>query len=265
MHSETRGEGTPLVLIHGFGVDHRILLPLDETIAAHGGWRRIYVDLPGMGQTPIGEVASTEDVARALTDAVREAVGDEPFAVLGNSYGGMLARRLAHDFGEQVLGLATLAGVFVAKHGARTAPPRTVLHEEPALFDGVPEKTATGYRDFAVWQSAAGLANYVETVEPGVEAIDQPALERIAQNYAFDVEPEDAASGPFTKPALFVVGRQDEVVGYVDAWRRLEHYPRASFLVLDAAGHNIIGEQFGLVGAAVTEWLERIRRDSASR
>ncbi|MCL2516078.1 MAG: alpha/beta hydrolase [Microbacteriaceae bacterium] len=262
MHIESRGEGTPLVLIHGFGVDHRILLPLDPVIAG-GGWRRVYLDLPGMGRSPIGEIASSEGVAAAVAGAVREAVGDEPFAVLGNSYGGMLARRVAHDFGAQVLGLATLAGVFVAAHGARTAPPRTVLHEEPAIFAGIDPQVAEGYRNFAVWQSAAGLENFIETVQPGLDAMDQKALERIAEHYSFDVEPEDAASAPFTRPSLFIAGRHDEVTGYQDAWQRLDHYPRGSFLVLDAAGHNIIGEQFELVSAAVGEWLGRMRRHAA--
>ncbi|AYG03283.1 alpha/beta fold hydrolase [Gryllotalpicola protaetiae] len=258
MHIETRGSGAPLVLIHGFGVDHRILLPLDDAIAARGGWRRIYVDLPGMGRSPIGDIASAEDLVIELADTVRGAIGDEPFALLGNSYGGMLARRLAHDFGEQVMGFATLAGVFVAKHGERTAPPRTVLHEDAAIFEGVPGAVADGYRGFAVWQSAAGLENFIETVQPGIELVDQAGLERIAENYAFEVEPEDQASVPFSKPALFIAGRQDDVVGYTDAWRRLDHYPRGSFLVLDAAGHNIIGEQLGLVAAAVGEWLDRV-------
>jgi pimeloyl-ACP methyl ester carboxylesterase len=263
VHIVTRGEGTPLLLIHGFGVDHRALLPLDDTIAARGGWRRIYVDLPGMGQTPIGDAAGAEDVVDVLEDAVREVIGDEPFAVLGNSFGGMLARRLAHDFGDQVLGLATIAGVFVLNHTERTAPPRTVLHEDPVIFAGVSDRVADAYRDYAVWQSEAALQNFATSVFPGIEAADGAALERLERGYGLAVEPEDAASGPFTKPALLIAARQDQVVGYVDAWRRLEHYPRAAFLVLDAAGHNIIDEQPGLIRAAVDEWLQRVRAHAA--
>jgi len=50
------------------------------------------------------------------------------------------------------------------------------------------------------------------------------------------------------------------VVGYSDAWRRIEHYPRASFAVLDAAGHNILSEQDDLCAALVADWLRRIRQ-----
>jgi pimeloyl-ACP methyl ester carboxylesterase len=59
---------------------------------------------------------------------------------------------------------------------------------------------------------------------------------------------------------LHVTGRQDDVVGWSDAWRRIEHYPRASFAVLDAAGHNVVFEQSGLCSALVTDWLQRIRQ-----
>ena len=39
-------------------------------------------------------------------------------------------------------------------------------------------------------------------------------------------------------PALMLTGRQDASVGYYDQWNILENYNRASFIVLDKAGHN---------------------------
>jgi pimeloyl-ACP methyl ester carboxylesterase len=109
MHVISRGSGTPIVLIHGFGVDHRLLLPLDPTIEAHGGWRRVYLDLPGMGASPADGIDSSEDLVAAVEAAIDAEVGGEPFAVLGASYGAMVARRVAHD--RPVLGLASIAGV----------------------------------------------------------------------------------------------------------------------------------------------------------
>jgi len=55
-----------------------------------------------------------------------------------------------------------------------------------------------------------------------------------------------------------VTGRHDHVVGYRDAFGLLEHYPRATFAVLDDAGHNAILEQPRVVGALLTEWLRRL-------
>jgi pimeloyl-ACP methyl ester carboxylesterase len=63
---------------------------------------------------------------------------------------------------------------------------------------------------------------------------------------------------PFPAPALFLLGRQDSAVGYRDAWRVIENYPRASFVILDRAGHCLQMEQPKLFKALVHEWLDRV-------
>jgi pimeloyl-ACP methyl ester carboxylesterase len=42
----THGDGMPVVMIHGYTVDHRVLLPLEPAFDARLGFRRIYIDLP---------------------------------------------------------------------------------------------------------------------------------------------------------------------------------------------------------------------------
>jgi hypothetical protein len=42
----------------------------------------------------------------------------------------------------------------------------------------------------------------------------------------------------------------------------LPHYPRATFAVLDVAGHNLKMEQPHLFGALMDEWLDRVDADS---
>jgi pimeloyl-ACP methyl ester carboxylesterase len=65
--------------------------------------------------------------------------------------------------------------------------------------------------------------------------------------------------GPaYANPTLILAGRQDATVGYAGAWRLLDHYPRATFAVLDRAGHGLPHEQVGLLGALLAEWLDRI-------
>ncbi|WP_250006546.1 alpha/beta fold hydrolase [Actinoplanes sp. M2I2] len=248
-----------MVLLHGFGLDHRSLLPLEPTFERSGGWRRLYLDLPGATRSPAGAVSSSQQVADAVTDEIRTRVGDEPFAVLGGSFGGMIARHVAHELRPQVLGLATLAGVFIAAHAERAVPPRTVLRQEPEVVPLL-GSALDQYREGAVVESAANAREFLQYVAPGLDGADQPALDRIAGSYSLDREPEDAYPEPFTQPTLHLTARQDDVVGYSDAWNRLDHYPRASFAVLDAAGHDLLVEQPDLCSALVADWLKRIRQ-----
>jgi pimeloyl-ACP methyl ester carboxylesterase len=248
-----------VVLLHGFGLDHRSLLPLDPTFERSGRWRRIYLDLPGATGSPATAAGSSQEVADAVVEEIRARVGEEPFAVLGNSWGGMIARHVAHELRPRVLGLATVAGVFVAPRDERTVPPRTVLKEEPQIVPLLPGTALEQYREDAVVESTGDARSFLRYVRPGLDGADQRALDRISRNYSLDREPEDAHPEPFSPPALHITGRQDDVVGFSDAWRRIGHYPRASFAVLDAAGHNLLFEQHDLCSALIAEWLRRIR------
>jgi pimeloyl-ACP methyl ester carboxylesterase len=63
------------------------------------------------------------------------------------------------------------------------------------------------------------------------------------------------------KPTLMLLGQQDTSTGYRDAWPILEQYPRATFAVLDKAGHNLQIEQADLFTAFVSEWLDRVEAE----
>lgn len=73
--------------------------------------------------------------------------------------------------------------------------------------------------------------------------------------FSFDV---DKQIKEFNKPSLFLLGRQDSVVGYQDAWKIIENYPRATFAVLDQAAHIVLIEQEKVFHCLVNEWLDRV-------
>jgi pimeloyl-ACP methyl ester carboxylesterase len=74
----------------------------------------------------------------------------------------------------------------------------------------------------------------------------------------------DSPDRSFKQPTLFLMGRQDATVGYRDAWAIIENYPRATFAILDQAGHNLQIEQERLFEELVGEWLARVKTDSRS-
>ena len=243
------------VLVHGFPVDQRLMVGAFEPVFAdRPGWRRVYVDLPGMGGTVAPDVASTDDVFRILRGAVQALVPEGPYVLVGQSYGGYLARGLTAADAGRVAGLAVVVTVVEPRHDLRELPPCQVLVQDPALIERVGSEASLPSRLSRCRPRRPGH-------DPGRRWIpawprpDREAVARVEAHYAgsFPVEP-----APFEKPALVLVGRQDSITGYRDAWGLADYYPRASFAVLDRAGHSLHLEQRGLFEALVGEWLDRV-------
>lgn len=259
MHFVEYGSGTPILIIHGFCVDHRLLLGLDPVLAAQGKWRRVYIDLPGMGMSVAGpEINSADAVASAVVAFARKSFGSEKFAVLGNSFGGLIARHVAAEFGNQVLGIALLCPVAVADRGSRTLPSQTVLRKDPDLLESLAPEDRADYEAMAVVQSSENWDLFRDSVLPGLRTFDQKAIERISERYSLSVEPE-AGSPKFQGPTVFIMGRQDHVVGFQDQTALSGHYLQLTIAVLDRAGHNAHLDQQGITSALLEEWLVRMQ------
>ena len=78
-----------LVVLPGFGLDHRsVVAAFEPVFSERPGWRRLYVDYPGVGGTQAPEwVDSTDAVFQVVAAAVDALVPDR--VVLG---GGLLRR-----------------------------------------------------------------------------------------------------------------------------------------------------------------------------
>jgi pimeloyl-ACP methyl ester carboxylesterase len=233
----------------------------EPVFAGRPGWRRIYLDLPGMGRTVAPpSIASTDDVFAVVRAAVRALIPSGKYAVCGESYGGFLARGLAADDPARVTGLALVCPMVVASHVERDVPARQVLVRD-AFTDALPPDAA--FDEIAVVRTEQTHERTRREVLTGLDVADTAALDRITEHYA-GTFPLESADRPFPGPTLFVLGRQDSITGYRDAWRILEHYPRASFAVLDRAGHNAQIEQPALFTALAGEWLDRVEESSAA-
>jgi pimeloyl-ACP methyl ester carboxylesterase len=246
------------VLLHGFPPDHRLMTGCFEPVfAGRPGWRRIYLDLPGMGRTAAPDtVRGTDDVFAVVRAAVRHLVPDGRYALCGESYGGYLARGLVAADPAAVTGLALICPMLIADHAARDVPDHVVLFRD-AFAAALPR--GTDFDAITVLQTEETYARTQREVVPGLDTADPAAVERIRGSFAgtFPMEP---AGRPYAGPTLFFLGRQDSSTGYRDAWPLLEHYPRASFAVLDRAGHNAQIEQPALFDALVHDWLDRVEQ-----
>jgi pimeloyl-ACP methyl ester carboxylesterase len=249
VHYVALGEGSPVLALHGAGVDHReVMACLDPMLAESTGYRRIYLDLPGMGRSPApASISSADDVLDVLLAFIDGVVGTEPLLVLGHSAGGYYAQAIAGRRPEQVVGLALVCPLLAGIHDV---PEHDVVVSSGPIG-------STEFRGYFTVQTAETLDRYERYVEPAAGLADRPALDRIAQRWELTSRAREQA--PYPWPTLLVTGRQDSTVGYSGAWELLEHYPRATFAVLDRAGHALPHEQPQLLHALVTEWLARVR------
>jgi pimeloyl-ACP methyl ester carboxylesterase len=246
MHYVERGAGTPVLVLHGAGVDHRETEACFEpSLGAHGAYRRIYPDLPGMGRTPApASLQSADDVLDTLLGFADEVVGTDPALVVGHSAGAYYAHGIAARRPGWVAGLALVCPLLGR---IRDVPAHRAVVATEDLGD-------EEFRGYFVLQTPPMLDRYERFVAPAVPLADQAAMERIGERW----ELSTPAGPPYDGPTLVVAGRQDSTVGYAAAVDLLDDYPQATLAVLDGAGHALPHEQPNLLAVLVDDWLARV-------
>lgn len=250
VHFVEHGAGVPLVALHGSGVDHREIEAAVEAIVPSTGYRRIYPDLPGMGRSTTCGLSCNDDVVRLLGDLIEHLV-EEPTLLLGHSYGAYLARGIAAQRPDLVLGLALLCPV---TERARNVPEHDVVRQDADACDQLEPAQRTGFDEYFVVRTSATAHRYRDHVVPGTTLVDEAALGRIFAGWRVDV-----GSHTFTSPTLIMAGRRDSVVGYSDAVDLIDRYPHSTLAIVEDAGHALMHERPELVTAFLSDWLDRAR------
>ena len=258
---ESIGEGTPVVALHGYAADHWLAQGwLEPLFAGVPGYRRLYPDLPGMGQSvPAPALTDADAMVDTLVDWVDAVLGGAPFLLAGQSYGGYLALGLlCSRLAGRVAGLMLLCPVTRAAREARTLPPHIRVTEDAALMAEDHGEAFADFLHMAVTATLEAWARYRAEILPGLEAADAAFIDRFRKTgYALHCEPR-FASLRFDRPALIALGRQDATVGFADALPLLAGFSRATLAVLDGGGHNLHLDRPEPLTALTRDWLARL-------
>jgi pimeloyl-ACP methyl ester carboxylesterase len=103
-------EGQPtIVFIHGVLNDHSVWI-LQSRYLAHHGWNVLAIDLPGHGKSDGPCPRSVEEAADVIRDLL-DAAGVQKAALIGHSWGSLIALETAARLGERIthLGLVGIA------------------------------------------------------------------------------------------------------------------------------------------------------------
>ena len=297
---EDIGEGLPLVALHGATLDRRMSLGAFEPLfdaegralipasaaagrpeggRSAGAYRRIYPDLPFMGESlDLPEPTGSDAILAALSGFIREVLPTGSFLLAGESYGGYMARGLLCEFEDRVAGLFLLCPSIVSRRAERDIEAPVVLRDEGGWREGADPRDVAEFEECSVSRTAYTFDRTRREILSGISLSRSRIFEQMiaADSQCFTFDRLGPAAGGrngggeafdprFSRPCCFVLGRQDASVGWRDALRLAERYPRASFHVVDAAGHNLQVEQAGLFGAAFGGWLGEVEAETGAQ
>lgn len=261
-HRLREGEGTPLVLLHGFPLDSRMwhdIVPL-----LPGSFPVLALDLPGMGASPSGhdvalrlqvpDVPSVELQADAVADTLAE-LGVDRAVVAGLSMGGYTVLALL----ERHAWLLAGAALVDTKAGADTEEARA---NRLRIAD---EVERSGTVDEVLGMRRAVLGETSREQRPGlVDRVDGwirdqgPAGVAWCQRAMASRPDRYDALRAYDGPVAIVVGDEDELSPVADAEAMRDAARDAELTVVRRAGHMTPIENPEPVAAALVALVGRV-------
>ena len=194
------------LFIHGVLCDHSVWALQSRYLANHG-WNVLAIDLPGHCQSGGTAPTSVEGAARFISQLM-DAAGLQKAALIGHSWGSLIALQAAADLGERVSHLVLVG----------TASPMKV---SPALLDmaiNAPDKAMAMVQTFSratlapphgagSWVFGAGMALGRRVLASNASTNLLHAGFMACDRYSGG----EAAMAATTAPVLLVLGAQDQM------------------------------------------------------
>jgi len=94
------GQGSPFLILHGWGASTKSWIKVQHELSKH--FSVICPDLPGFGKSDLPDSAWNIDSYLDFIIALTKELGIEKFYLLGHSFGGRIAIKLAEKFSEKL-------------------------------------------------------------------------------------------------------------------------------------------------------------------
>ena len=234
----TLGDGSPVVLLHPFPVNHEFWLPVAEVLATR--YRIVLPDLRGHGESGVGDGPATmekhaADIAHVMDDAN---VGRTP--LVGVSIGGYAL----FEFWRKHRGRVAALGLFNTKapadgpeaRAARLQAANDVVERgtEPFFDSMVPKLMAKTTREMRP-----------DLVDGALRMMRKMSPEDVAQvQRGMAARPDSIETlKTINIPTLLVTGDEDQMTGVNEAELMRQHIPGSQLRVIPKAGHYSPWEQ----------------------
>jgi pimeloyl-ACP methyl ester carboxylesterase len=249
LHFTDQGQGTPLILLHGFPFNGTIWQQQARALSDH--CRIILPDLRGHGQSPAPEgVYHMELMARDVLQTL-DSLDIEKAVIMGHSMGGYIALaawRLAPQR-FQALGLIS-------------------SHALPDTDEGRQARHKLAEEVFATGSTAVAESMQPRLFAPGLSP-DEPFIEQV-HTMMLNTKPlglmgalRGMAARPdstpllpeISVPVLIIVGDSDQIIPLQRAEMTAAPIPNATLVTIENAGHMPMLEQPHATALAIRNFL----------
>ena len=220
------GQGTPLVLIHGYPLDHTIWYDLVSLLESE--FELILPDLRGFGLSGVVETQFTIADMASDVAGILDHLNLEKVNIAGHSMGGYVALAFARQYPQRVLGLGLISTQALADTPER----------KQGRYTGAEEIMQNGVGPVA--ESMAPKLTPDERVQPFVRSLiaaQRPmglagALKAMAER-----SDSTSALSSFKFPVAIVHGEADELIPIQRAQEIKAAVSQATLMELSGVGH----------------------------
>jgi pimeloyl-ACP methyl ester carboxylesterase len=248
LSSDEAGAGPAVLLLHA-GVADRRMWSDQLPLLADASYRAIAPDLPGFGQAPRPSASPWLDVLSTM-----DALGIERAVLVGCSFGGAIAQRIAFAAPERVSALVLVCS---------PAPELDPSPELAAAWEAEEDALERGDIDAAVaasvdaWTLDDASPELRERVAEMQRRAFELAIQALDPGEAPDpVEDDPSVIAGLHMPALIVTGGRDFIDFASAADWLADRLPNAKRVTLEDAGHLPPLEQPAVFGRLLIEFLD---------
>jgi pimeloyl-ACP methyl ester carboxylesterase len=259
VYYETRGSGSPLMLINGWGgnldswSDHMVDLLAEKHYI-------IMMDNRGTGRSDKPDIPYTMDMMAADTRSLLKALGIDKAHIMGFSMGGAITQTFGVNYPEVAKSLVICGASAGGKDSVSSDP--QVQMDLALIANPLPEMTE---RDVAI--KLLYLLYSKEYVEPNLEELvadetysdyPTPSFALMNQSHAIGTMDTYRQLPEMKMPVLVITGEDDVLVPAENSEKIASRIPNAQLVILPGCGHGFLKQKPDEAVGHILEFLEGV-------
>ncbi len=245
------GNGSPIVLIHGFAETYEIWKNIVPTLAKN--YLLIIPEIPGCGNSEkFDNIFSMEKIADFVNEILEQEC-IEKTVLFGHSMGGYAAAAFAQKYNDKLIGLS-----FV--HSSAQADSEEKKKVRQVAIDFVENKGKDDFLKTLIPKLYASPEHFVEERKMHLKMAEQYSAKQIIACYTAMMDRADHLGilPTLSFPIQFIAGKEDSSINYRDVEKQAALCKQHRLDIFDDIGHSSMHENPKILRAAINGFLDDI-------